>query len=57
MRTGSQSIGLVGLSPPHNIATVTANVPPDLDVESQSSRSHIIKETRTFAVEGSANEL
>lgn len=56
-RAGSQSIGLVGVSSPQNITTVTANEPPDLDVESQHSRTHIIKETRTFTVEGSANEL
>ena len=56
-RTGSQSIGLVGVSVPHHTTTVTANNNPDLDAESQHSRSHIIKETRTFTVEGSSNEL
>ena len=51
-RSGSQSIGLVGLPNPHHTTTITANNPPDLDTESLHSRSHIIKETRTFAVEG-----
>ncbi len=54
-KAGSQSIGLIGVSVPHNTTTVTANDPPDLDTESQHSRSHIIKETRTFAVEDSTN--
>ena len=54
--TGSQSIGLIGISNTQHTATVTANDPPDLDAESQHSQSHIIKETRTFAVEGSSNE-
>ncbi|KAF6221246.1 hypothetical protein HO133_002101 [Letharia lupina] len=56
-RTGSQSFGLVGVPNPRHITTVTANDPPDFDAQSQHSRTHIIKETRTFAVEGSANEL
>ena len=55
VKAGSQSVGLVGVSVPHNTTTVTANDPPDLDAESQHSRSRIIKETKTFAVEGSTN--
>lgn len=55
-RTGSQSIGLVGVSIPHNTTTVVANDSSDMDAESQHSRSQIIKETRTFAVEGSTSE-
>lgn len=55
-RNGSQSVGLVGVPCPQHTTTVTVNDPPNLDAESQTSRSHIIKETRTFAVEGSTNE-
>ena len=56
INTGSQSIGLVAMSNPHNTTTVTANEPRDMDAESQHSRAQIIKETRTFAVEDSTNE-
>lgn len=49
--TGSQSIGLVAMPDNQHTTTVTANDPLDQDTESQHSRSHIIKETRTFAVE------
>lgn len=51
--TGSQSVGLVGISNTHHSTTVTANDRSDLDAESQHSRAHIIKETMTFAVEDS----
>ena len=54
-RNGSQSIGLVNLPSGHHTATVTTEANPDLDTESQHSRAHIIKETRTFAVETATN--
>ena len=53
--TGSQSIGLVPMPNNQHTATVTANDPLDLDAESQHSQAHIIKETRTFAVEDTTN--
>ena len=52
---GSQSIGLVANPNHQHTTTVTANDPQDLDSESQHSRSHIIKETKTFAVEDTTN--
>ena len=54
--SASQTVGLVPLSNAQNTTTVTANDPPDLDTESQHSRSRIIKETRTFAVDDSTIE-
>ena len=48
---GSQSIGLVSMPGNQHTTTVTANDPPEVDDESQHSQAHIIKETRTFAVE------
>ena len=41
--TGSQSIGLVGMSNSQNTTTVTANAPPDLDAKCQHSRAQITK--------------
>ena len=54
--SASQTLGLVPLSEAQNTTTITANDPPDLDAESQHSRSRIIKETRTFAVDDSTIE-
>ena len=54
--TGSQFIGLVAMPNHRHTTTVTVNDPLDLDAESQHSRTHIIKETRTFAVEDATNK-
>ena len=54
-RSSIQSFGLVTVSNHQHTTTITANDPFDLDAESQHSRSHIIKETRTFTVEDSTS--
>ena len=52
---GSAAIGLRNIAGGHNATTITAGEPLDNEVESQHSRSHFIKQTRTFAVEDSTN--
>ena len=58
-RTASDTVRLHDISNGQNATTVTAGEPVDTgDVESQGSQTHIIKQTRTFAVEdGSRGDI